>query len=32
VILVSSDLKKGEVEKEADNINMNLTDTKTWLD
>jgi len=32
VILVSSDLKKGEVEKEADNINMKLTDTKTWLD
>jgi len=32
VILVSNNPKKGEVEKEADNINMNLTDTNTWLE
>jgi len=29
VILVSSVPKKEDAEKEADNINMNLTDTKT---
>jgi len=32
VILVSSNPKEGDVEKEADNINVNLTDTNTWLD
>jgi len=31
VILISSNPKEGDVEKEADNTNMNLTDTKTWL-